>query len=322
MRVEEHVGVTEASKVKQTFFLKCCRDLCILVQHILKLKATVAQAGGAELLVVACNNDFLCARNRGDTSLNVKLRCLVKDYKVEQVVLLGKDLGYGIGSHQPDLESLEDLKVELLNKLGYAAASAALNRAADLALALGGGDILDIVCEQLCNALTGELLLDLDIVLHRGDDLFKGVDLGDERTVFAFELLNVLKQNGVVELIVPLGYSACKDLVDLAQCRKVEVFVGGQAHNHGLEVGISCGKFLQALLHCLWLLHHQTNGVVAARLLEVCLCQVLNFLCKASLGGLTLHKGLIAPLVNLEDHFINGIGKENEIVVGEIVLHL
>ena len=322
VRVQEHVGVAETSKVQKTFFFKSCCNLCILIQHIFQVEATVAKAGGTELLVVTRNNNLLCTRNRGNTLFNVELRCLVKDNEIEQIVLLGQNLRYCIGCHQPNLESLKDFKVELLNKLAYAAASAALNSAADFALALGGGDILDIISQQLCDALTGELLLDFDVVLHRGDDLFKGVNLGDERAVFAFKLLNVLKQNGVVEFIIPFGYGAAANLVDFAKCRKIQVFVCGQAHNHGLEVCITCCEFLQALLYCLGLFHHQTNGIRAARLLEVCLGQVLNFLCQASLRGLTLHKGLVAPLVNLENHFVNGIGEENEIVVGKIVLHL
>ena len=321
VRVKQYVGVAEASQVEQAFFLECCRDFCILVEHIFQVKSAVAKAGGAELLVVTGNNNLLCTCNRGNTSLNVKLRSLVEDNQIEQVVLLGKNLRYCLGSHQPNLESLEDFKVELLNKLCYAAASAAFNRTADLALALGGGDILDIVCQELCDALTGEVLLNLDIALHGGDDLFKGIHLGDERAVFAFKFLNVLKQNGVVELVIPFGNGTGKNLVNFAECRKIEVFIGGQTRNHGLEVGVACGELLKALLNGFGLFHHQANGVGTACLLEVGLCQVLNFLCQATLRGLTLDKGLVSPLVNLQNHLVDCIGKENEVVVGEVILH-
>ena len=320
--IEEYVGVTEASQVKQTFFLKCCRDFCILVEHIFHFKASIAKAGGAELLVVARNNDLLCTCNRGNTSLNIELRSLVKDNEIEQIVLLRQNLGYCFRCHQPNLECLEELEVKLLNEFCYAAASAALNRAADLALALGSGDIFDIISQKLCDALTREVLLDFDIILHGGDDLFKGIDLGDKGTVFALELLNVFKQNGIVELVVPFGYRATADLVDLAECCKIEVFVVGQAHYYRLKISIACGEFFQTLFNCFRLFHHQANGIGATCLLEVVFGQVLNVFAQAALGCLTLYKGLIPPFIHFQYHFIDGIGEENEIVVGKIILHL
>ena len=271
--------------------------------------------------MVAGNDNLLCTDDGGDTLFHIQLGCLIENQQVEQPVLLRQDLGNRFRRHQPDLDALEELEIELLDKLGYAGTSAALDGAVDFPLAFGGGDIPQVVCKHGGDMLTGQLHLLVDLLFHFRNDLFKRCNLREQGTVSHFKALDMLKEDGVIQLIVPLGHGSAADLVDFFQRRQVEIFVLGQRLHHRLEVGISVGEFIQALLDRLRLLHHQTQDIGAA-LDKVVSGRLRNVLGEAGLGCLPLEEGEIAPLVHLQDHLVNRILEQDQIVFGEIILHL